>query len=98
MMDPFFIDGTKITLGAGTEGSDGYYSNWTSGSSHGDIWTYLGKDTQAACARLISEWPTGWTTAHRLRGIPYVFLRADSAEDATHFSEAFGEPTFLITG
>jgi hypothetical protein len=100
MMDPFYIDGTAVTLSAGVGGSDGTFANWTDGSTfYGGIWTHLGQDGQAAEARLLYDYPGGWTTDHRLRGIPYVFAEFESAP-AAHFQEAFpaGESNFAAVG
>jgi hypothetical protein len=101
VMDPFYIDGTAVTLGPDTvfgTGSDGFFLNWTADGSHGQLWTYLGKDSQAAAARLISDYP-GWTSDHRLRGIPYVFAELESATPS-NFQEAFpaGESQFNAVG
>jgi hypothetical protein len=43
---------------------------------------YLGTDSQTADANLISEAPTVWTSAHRLRGIAYVYVRLKFNQDA----------------
>jgi len=100
MMDPFYIDGTKITLDAGIAGSDGSFLNWAyGGGSHGgELRTHLGSDTQAADA-LIMSLASFWTANHRLRGIPYAASEFDSVE-AARFQEAFpnGESNFAAVG
>lgn len=99
LMEFIYIDGTGATLDPGISGSDGSFTNWTSGgTSYGDLRTHLGQDDQAADAFLIASYPL-WTSDHRLRGIPYVFARLDSAP-AANFQEAFpaGEPSFAVVG
>jgi hypothetical protein len=43
---------------------------------------YLGTDAQTADADLISEAPSFWTSAHRLRGIAYIYARLKFSNDA----------------
>ena len=100
MMDPFFVDGNKVTLAAGIGGSDGSYANWASNDNNrGLLRTHLGRDDQTVDTQLLHDFPIGWTTAHRLQGIPYVYGQFESAHPED-FQEAFptGEPTVAAVG
>lgn len=98
-MDPFYLDGTALTLAAGVGSSDGSFINWTYSGSHGGVLrTHLGQPSQAADTMLM-ELATFWTSAHRLRGIPYAAAELESVP-ATDWQEAFpnGESNFACVG
>lgn len=42
---------------------------------------HLGSDTQSADADLVAEDPA-WTSSHRAQGVAYIYVRADSDQDA----------------
>ena len=89
----FYLNGEEITLTGDLKYEDiGHVSD-----SHGRLTAHLGGDAQAADADLIGL--AGWTSAHRLRGIPYAYEELYSGEPL-EFQEAFpgGDPTMEIVG
>jgi hypothetical protein len=66
--------------------------------SHGQLTAHLGEDSQVADPDLMAVY-SGWTSAHRLRGIPYAYEELYSG-DPTTFQTAFpnGDPTMEIVG
>lgn len=54
---------------------------------------YHGTDDQAACASMIMADPKGWSSAHRLRGIAYVYLRLEF--DQTAFPNGLPTASFI---
>lgn len=90
----FYIDGHERALD-GTGGIPEEEFRFVDDDTHGFLHTHLGAEDQAADAALL-EW-VGWSTNHRLRGIPYGFERLYS-QDAEDFQEAFpnGPPTMEI--
>lgn len=68
----FYIDEDEVLVdGNGNVTSTKYFK---SGTAYVRIRTHLGSDTQTADTDLISE-VSGWTDAHRLRGITYLYVR-----------------------
>lgn len=96
-MSKFYVDGNDITHLITTTSVANVFriDYWFADGSHGYIKLHLGDNNQAADTTIISDWSEGWTTNHRLRGIPYAIARLDSGS-ATNFQEAFpnGEPSF----
>ncbi len=45
------------------------------GTSLANVRVYTGTDTQTADAELMAQFPTQWTSAHRLRGVAYAIVR-----------------------
>jgi len=64
-------------------------------SGYMKIYTHLGTDDQEADANLVSE-VADWTTAHRLRGIAYMYLRMTYDQDK--FPNGVPEVTAVIKG
>src|SRR4051794_38828116 len=57
---------------------------------------FLGASGQAACASLISAFPTKWTSNHRLRGVAYAYVSMTWDENV--FNQGFPDIRFDITG
>lgn len=55
---------------------------------------YLGTENQAACASAMAADPAGWTAAHRLQGIAYVYLRLEF--DQTAFPNGLPTASFIV--
>lgn len=79
----YTINGATLTFGASTSGRTVYVSYTTAGSdAYVRVKKFLGTPTQDACAELVAEIPDGkWTTAHRLQGIAYVYVRLEYDAD-----------------
>lgn len=92
--DKFFIDGNDVTEDLT---SNPIADNWWNTASFVNL--HIGTDTQTADADAITSFSAGWTSDHRLRGIPYVFAKLDS-DDPQDFNGSFpnGEPQFSIVG
>lgn len=65
-------------------------------SSRANVRWYLGADSQAADARLMTLFPTMWTAAHRARGVAYLICEFDYNETA--FPTSLPTVTALIRG
>jgi hypothetical protein len=63
---------------------------------------FLGAPGQAACATLIAAapqfqvFPNGWTSAHQLKGVAYVYVRMDWDENV--FNQGFPDLRFDVVG
>lgn len=70
------IDGVTVSVvGLGTETGDGVVQyTYAVGTPMARVRWMLGSDGQAAFADLITQFPTLWTTNHRLRGITYLVV------------------------
>jgi len=55
---------------------------------------YLGTEDQMACQKMMAVDPTGWTSAHRLQGIAYVYLRLEF--DQTAFPNGLPQASFIV--
>lgn len=55
---------------------------------------FYGKEDQAACASLIAADPKGWSSAHRLRGIAYAYVRLEY--DQTAFPTGLPTLSFIL--
>ena len=60
------------------------------------ITSYLGTSTQTADARLVSLFPTLWTSAHRARGVAY--LVCEFTFDETAFPSGLPNVTAVVRG
>jgi hypothetical protein len=62
--------GSTVTIGDALGGTVSY--QYSAANSKVKITSYLGTSTQTADARLVSLFPTLWTSAHRARGVAYL--------------------------
>lgn len=69
-IDEVYLDGVAVT--------DGRFSGLVT------LEKYLGTDGQTACPTLMTELPALWTSAHRLAGVAYVYLRLRYDSNAFH--------------
>lgn len=89
----FYINGNEVTL----DGSGNLIDYWSDNGSQ--VRTHLGTDDQAADSAALTFFPSGWTSDHRLRGIPYAYNYLESG-DPDQFQGNFGgqPPEFSIVG
>lgn len=84
-----YVNGDEVTL----DGS-GYVTETTWGTNTIRILQHTGSDTQTADSTLVSE-VTEWTTAHRARGVAYLYCRF---EDASNFPNGIPVISVKIRG
>lgn len=88
--EQIYINDELATIdGSGNVTSPSQYSGYLK------IYTHLGTNDQAADANLVSE-VAGWTAAHRLRGIAYMYIRMQYNQDV--FPNGVPEITTVIKG
>ncbi len=92
---PTSIVGATVTIPAQTENCIVSYQ-YSSGASYALIRVLSGSPTQAADARLISLFPTLWTTAHRAQGVAYLICEFDYNETA--FATGIPLVTAIVRG
>lgn len=74
-IDDIYFDDVVVPLGADGVANAGKYSGLVR------VKKFLGAPDQAASADLITEAPTVWTNAHRLRGVAYLYVRLKYDQD-----------------
>jgi hypothetical protein len=68
-VEQVFFNGEAITYDTGTGEVGGRFAD------HARIRVFSGTTSQAASSELVAECPDIWTSAHRLRGIAYLYVR-----------------------
>ena len=99
----FYINGNDNTgLVTPVPGQPGVFTTgliFNQDGPHGFVRLHIGSDDQVADDQALAQFPSGWTTAHRLRGIPYLYAEFESGSQE-NFQGAFpsGVPEFSIVG
>lgn len=86
--------GSTVTIGDALGGTVSY--QYSAANSKVKITSYLGTSTQTADARLVSLFPTLWTSAHRARGVAY--LVCEFTFDETAFPSGLPNVTAVVRG
>jgi hypothetical protein len=68
-VEQLFFNGEALTWDSGTGEVGGRFAD------HARIRVFSGTTSQAASTELVAECPDIWTSAHRLRGIAYLYVR-----------------------
>lgn len=72
------VSGLTVTTTPGAFIAYQYYSY----TSHVNVRTVTGTDTQAADAATVAQFPAQWTAAHRARGVAYLVVTCQYSETA----------------
>jgi hypothetical protein len=81
MIDNVYFNDQQLNIDVnGVVTSGPYYTPSTAPNSHAVVRKFTGSEDQEAFAQMVAEIP-GWTTAHRGRGVAYLWVRLEFSND-----------------